>query len=424
MSADPSPHHLFDVTGVEVEYMIVDRHSLKVKPISDSLIEAVSGSISSEIERGAMAWSNELTLHLIEFKTNGPVGALDGLLDALAAEVRAANQALAPFSACLMPTAMHPFMDPATEMKLWPHDYDVVYAAFDRIFDCRGHGWANLQSVHINLPFADDEEFGRLHAAIRLVLPLLPALAASSPMAEGALTGWADTRLWHYRNNAHRVPSVTGHVIPERVFTRGAYEANILERIYEDLRPLDEEGILRHEWANARGAIARFDRDAIEIRLLDVQECPLADVAVVALVREVVKALVEERWMPWTEQRMVPETELASVLEATMREGDVARVSFSPLLRALGMGAADVRARDVWTHLARAVAPSGEDAAAWQRFYEVYQREGCLSLRLRAALGPSPDAARVHAVYRRLVEGLAANELFLPSAHSADHAPP
>ena len=36
----------------------------------------------------------------------------------------------------------------------------------------------------LNLPFSSDEEFGRLHAAIRLLLPLLPALAASSPLVE------------------------------------------------------------------------------------------------------------------------------------------------------------------------------------------------------------------------------------------------
>jgi len=47
-------------------------------------------------------------------------------------------------------------MDPNREMVIWPHDYSVVYEAFNRIFDCRGHGWANLQAVHLNLPFADD----------------------------------------------------------------------------------------------------------------------------------------------------------------------------------------------------------------------------------------------------------------------------
>ena len=87
-----------------------------------------------------------------------------------------------------MPTAMHPWMDPATETVLWDDATDV-YRTYDRIYGCRGHGWANLQSMHVNLPFADDSQFARLHAAIRLVLPLLPALAASSPIAEGSVDG-------------------------------------------------------------------------------------------------------------------------------------------------------------------------------------------------------------------------------------------
>jgi hypothetical protein len=91
-----------------------------------------------------------------------------------------------------------------------------VYEAFDRIFDCRGHGWANLQSAHLNLPFSDAEEFGRLHAAIRLLLPILPALAASSPVMDGRLTGRVDSRLDVYRHNARRVPQVSGRVVPER----------------------------------------------------------------------------------------------------------------------------------------------------------------------------------------------------------------
>ena len=50
----------------------------------------------------------------------------------------------------------------------------------------------------------------------------------------------------------------------------------------------------RDEWLNARGAIARFGRGTIEIRVLDVQECPQADLAICAAVVEVLQALVAE----------------------------------------------------------------------------------------------------------------------------------
>ncbi len=91
------------------------------------------------------------------------------------------------------------------------------------------------------------------------------------------------------------MPSVAGAVVPEPVFTRREYEDDLLGGIYRDLAPLDPEGVLRHEWVNARGAIARFDRGAIEIRVLDVQECPAADLAVAGATIAVVRALVEER---------------------------------------------------------------------------------------------------------------------------------
>src|SRR5690606_31495935 len=115
----------------------------------------------SDVEHGEVDWSNELALHVIEMKTAGPVASLENVADHFQREVRVMNGLLAERGARLMPTAMHPWMDPDRELRLWPHDNDVIYRTLDRIFDCRGHGWANLQSTHINLPFCGDEEFGR-----------------------------------------------------------------------------------------------------------------------------------------------------------------------------------------------------------------------------------------------------------------------
>ena len=123
--------------------------------------------------------------------------------------------------------------------------------------------------MQINLPFAGDEEFARLHAAIRFLLPILPGLAASSPIIDGERNGILDNRLVVYRSNCARIPSVTG---ARRARSRSARSANTTSacssRSMRDLAPHDPEGVLRHEWVNARGAIARFDRMAIEIRVL------------------------------------------------------------------------------------------------------------------------------------------------------------
>src|SRR5690606_28202248 len=107
-----------------------------------------------------------------------------------------------------MPGGMHPWMDPLKETRLWPHQNQLIYNTFDRIFGCRGHGWSNLQSTHINFPFSTPEEFEALHAACRFVLPLIPALAASSPYFSGRRGPGLSTRLLVYRKNCSRVPSV------------------------------------------------------------------------------------------------------------------------------------------------------------------------------------------------------------------------
>src|SRR5919198_6066213 len=274
LQPQPAALHAFSAFGLELEYMLVHSRTLDVAPIANQVL-------ASHGAPAALAWSHELVAHVIELKNPQPTSDLAAVAQARQAEVRAMQGTLEPLGARLMPTAMHPWMEPRRETRLWPHDNDI-YRAYDRIFGCRAHGWANLQSVHINLPFADDAEFARLHAAVRLVLPIVPAIGAASPFAEGRATGWLDYRLHAYAGNAPRVPQMNGEMIPEPVTSRAEYDRVILAPLYAALAPHDPQRLLRHEWANARGAIARFDRSALEIRLLDAQECPAAEVAIAA----------------------------------------------------------------------------------------------------------------------------------------------
>jgi carboxylate-amine ligase len=283
--------HAFSGYGIELEYMIVDREHLSVVPIADRLLKLAAGTDCAEVNRGILGWSNEFVLHVIEIKNLRPTASLRMLPEAFQDEVQYANRMLEPLGACLMPTAMHPWMDPHTETRLWPHDNNAIYDAYDRVFDSKGHGWANLQSMHVNLPFANDGEFARLHAAVRLVLPILPALAASSPIADQRDMQCADYRMRVYCGNSEQLPSIAGMVVPESVSSRAEYEETILAPMYRDIAPFDAEGVLQHEWLNSRGAIARFDRNAIEIRVIDTQECPRADLAIAAAANFVIKML-------------------------------------------------------------------------------------------------------------------------------------
>jgi len=406
------PIGTFEAYGIELEYMIVDRDTLDVRPVCDELFRRVTGRETCDVEpdgdEGVVSWSNELALHVVELKTQRPVATLEGLDAHFQDHVRRINELLAGMGCRLLPTGMHPWMDPERETTLWPHEYNDVYRTYDRIFGCRGHGWGNLQSTHINLPFANDDEFGRLHGAIRLVLALLPALAASSAYADGARSAMADFRLDVYRANSKRVPMMTGLVIPEPVFTREAYESEILGRLYADLAPLDPEGVLRHEFANARGAIARFDRGAIEIRVLDIQECPAADMAIAALIVEVVRGLFEERWIDGARQRAVSTEALHRVLLETIERAEEAVVRDRTLLEAVGIGASERRAGDVWRSLLERAMPD----SAWTHLLDRMLEAGTLSTRLSRAVGDAPARARLRDAYAGLADCLEEGRLF------------
>jgi hypothetical protein len=301
-------------------------------------------------------------------------------------------------------------MRPREETRLWPHDGREIYEAFHRIFDCRRHGWANLQSAQLNISFGSDEEFGHLHAATRVLLPILPALAASSPVAENELTSLASTRLEVYRTNGTKLPSATGQVIPEPVFCRRDYEKTIYEEMYRELSPLDPEGTLRHPWLNARGAIPKFDAGALEIRVLDSQECPAADIAIATAATAVLKALVAEIFSDHAGQRAWETARLADILASTIRDAERAVIRDRDYLLLFGYPDRSGTANELWLYLVETVAGgSGLDSS----HLRVILEQGPLSRRIVKALGRDPAPQDIAVVYRALCESLVSGESFM-----------
>ncbi|PLX97484.1 MAG: glutamate--cysteine ligase [Desulfuromonas sp.] len=405
-----TPLSLFAGFGIELEYMIVDCADLHVRPVSDKVLEQVAGVIVNEVEVGELCWSNELVLHVLELKTNGPATELARLGARFQEGIREVNARLASLNARLLGTAMHPWMDPHRETRLWPHENSPIYTAYNRIFSCQGHGWSNLQSMHINLPFADDAEFGRLHAAIRPVLPLLPALAASSPIVDLQTTGLLDNRLEYYRTNQRKIPEISGEVIPEAVFTRTDYERQILAATYKAIAPHDPEGVLQDEWLNSRGAIARFERNAIEIRLLDIQECPRADLAIAALVVALIRALCTERWVPLVELQRLPVAPLAALFRAALRDGGATLVTDAALLECFGLAAERISAAELWQELYLQL--EEEIPEEYRSACRVILQRGALAQRILNALPRHFSKRELSSIYHELAECLDHGEQF------------
>lgn len=404
-------YHLFEVYGIELEYMLVHNNTLKINHIVDELLEKKAGKLTGDIENGDIAWSNELVAHVIELKTNGPTSDLNGLAEKFHTNVLEINSILKPLNTQLLGAASHPLMNPKTETQLWKHSYSEIYALYNSIFNCQGHGWSNVQSTHINLPFYDDNEFEKLHAAIRIILPLLPGLCASSPILEGKITGFKDTRLEFYKTNQKEIPELTGLVIPEQIFSKSDYYTEIFEPIKHAITPYDKNKVLDKHFLNSRGAIARFDRNAIEIRLVDIQECPKADIAICALIIEVLKALVNNEFCSIQTQKSWSEKDLFVILNSAIRDAEHSKIDNVEYLKLFNLNE-NTTIGEVWKHLYQHVKP--QLLLSHHEPILFILEEGTLATRLLKAIEKDTLEEKIISVYRQLQECLVTNILFKP----------
>lgn len=400
-------YSVFSVLGIELEYMLVNQQ-LEVQPQSDVLLRMLGkGQLANEVALNQIAISNELVMHVIELKTNGPKKPTEPLGQYFQETVRHLNALLAKEGLQLLPTGAHPWMNPQ-ETKRWPYDSKDIYEQYDKIFDCRGHGFANLQSTHLTLPFANDEEFRRLHNAIRLILPLIPALAASSPFLEGKPSGYKDLRLYFYGKNQAKIPAISGQIIPDFSTSPAQYRKDILEPMYEAIRPFDPEGILQHEWLNSRAAIPKFAYHGIEIRILDTQECVKADLALVSAIIAILKKWYEEH--PYYLQKVCDTKLLKTLYDKTLIEGLNTPVESEELYQQWGLSTRSATCREIWEKLIEAVSPTLDQET--QLTLEFILKKGNLSERLLSAYALTPNKAGLKAIYQNLALCLAENELF------------
>lgn len=406
-----SDYSIFSVLGLEIEYMLVDRDTLAIQPVSDLILNALADDEQiSEVVLGDIAASNELVMHVLELKNNGPKPVTATVAEQFQQAILQLQPVLEKHHLQLLPTGAHPWMDPLTETKRWPHGNRDIYQQYDKIFNCCGHGWANLQSMHVNLPFANDAEFSQLHNTIRLLLPLLPALAASTPLLEGKNTNMLDSRLYFYDKNQQRVPSITGDVIPDFIQSEGEYQDKILTPMYRDISALDPKGLLQYEWLNSRGAIAKFDSMAIEIRILDSQECVNADIAIAHAIHAILKS-----WNDSSRQHLERPCEtgrLKSIYDKTIKDGFSVLIDDSEVLTQWQLPKRNMSTRDAWSLLIERVSPNLNQVT--QRVLERILQEGNLSQRILRACHNNYNRENLMRIYRQLGDCLLTNQQFQP----------
>ncbi|MBA2648908.1 MAG: glutamate--cysteine ligase [Legionella sp.] len=399
-----SEYPIFSVLGIEIEYMLVDKDTLVVQPKSDLILKALAGKQVNEVVLGDIAISNELVMHVLELKNNGPKAPQVNVVEQFQTTIKNLQRLLNQHNLMLLPTGAHPFMDPHKETVRWPHGDNAIYKQFDSIFNCQGHGWANLQSMHVNLPYSNEEEFFQLHNLVRLILPLLPALAASSPILDGKSTGLLDSRLDFYGKNQKKIPSISGDIIPDFIYSQAHYKQSVLEPMYEDIRPFDPDGILQYEWLNSRGAIPKFEHKAIEIRILDSQECVNSDMAIAKAILAIL-----QYWQKATDYPLEKPCEtkrLKSVFDKTIRDGLAVVVDDMELLRQWQLPRRAMTLREVCSLLIEGISTELEQSL--QLNLEYILSKGNLSERILRAI----NHTSIKEVYMQLSQCLLYNQKF------------
>lgn len=405
-------HRPFAVAGMELEYPTVDAN-LDAAPLVEPAFRLLAGRGTSDVDLGEVGFSNEIADHVFEVKTTAPVASLARAEAVLADGVRRFSAVLREeLGGRLMPTGMHPWMDPRRG-RLWTRSGLRVYATYAQLFDVRTHGWMNVQAAHLNLPMGRERDAVAMLAAAAMLIPYLPALAASTPVHDGALQPHADARLAWILEHQARIPESCGDLVPETVESLADYRKRILGPMYAALDRMPHTEPIRHEFFNARGAVFKFSRRAMEVRVLDTQECVRMDVAIAVFVRAALKHLTARvaagKLPPAAHDAMVAD------FRACIRDGSEARVAAPHLpLPREGDGLVPVRAvlRHLLEPARRAVR---RDEAPYLDLVARVIEAGTLSERIRAALAPhAADAtafrAALRRVYRELMDALEANE--------------
>ncbi|MBN2509374.1 MAG: hypothetical protein JXB03_03820 [Spirochaetales bacterium] len=398
--------------GVEIELMTVEAGTLSAVPWAKSVLDAFEQSTS--LHEAGVDISNELVQHVLEIKTSPPPVSPWAARDGWAGGMKEITGFMAGKGYGLLGTGMHPWFDPETETRLWAWEDAEIYQWYHKVFNCYRHGFANLQSIHLNIPFQTDAEFAVLHAAVRALLPLLPGLCASTPFRETALSGMLDTRIDVYRNNQNRFPVIAGAVIPEPLYSEDAYHDGVFKPLEALIRTLPESSIIESQWLNSRGAIARFDRGSIEIRLMDTQECLDADLAVAQLVFASVVRLCGLDSGTHVKLQNLSTPRLVDILNGAVFEGDGYVVDDEEFLSLLGFPAASggIPVRDLWQRLYHDALADGTMNKDAGEVLVSYFTKGCLSARIIDACDGNYSAASQKNVYRKLYDCEMENRVF------------
>jgi gamma-glutamyl:cysteine ligase YbdK (ATP-grasp superfamily) len=297
--------------------------NLNAQSIVDRIIKDLHGRIVNAVEYPKYVVGKELQAHVLELKSKKPFRSPTEFEQTMQEALATLSDFIKPrYNASLLGTGMHPLLR-VPDARIWSHRHRSIYEAYKKIFNLRQHGWLNIQAFQLNLPYGGKKNGPTFHNVMANIVPYIPALTAASPIYEGNLGDYIDNRLYFYRNNQNEIPSLVGDVIPEYVASTDEYVETVIGGYSRDLAQADADKCITNvEWINSRGIVFRFDRHAIEIRLMDEQECIKSDVAVTCLIRAAMRGLLERA----EQSHLLPHDLLVKDFNSVMKNGLDAKV--------------------------------------------------------------------------------------------------
>lgn len=253
--------------GVEEELLLVDPATGELRALSRRVLHEHRASPAAQRDEAHTDLDEELLQDMLEIRTD-PDTDLARICDQLRAARGTAIDAATPAGAAVAAVGTAPLVraePPVTE--------DPRYQRLGERYGRVGRT-AGTQAMHVHVDVASDEEGVRVLDGIRPWLPVLVAIAANSPYADNADTGYASWRwqVWQ------RWPSAG----PAEPFGSVAEYRRVSEALVETGAALDEGGL----YFDARLA-AKYP--TVEIRVADV--CTDLDDAL--LVAALCRGLVE-----------------------------------------------------------------------------------------------------------------------------------
>jgi hypothetical protein len=149
---------------------------------------------------------------------------------------------------------------------------------------------------------------------------------------------------------------------------------------------------------------------AIEIRILDIQECPMMDIGIVGIIIEVLKKWVNEEWASFDVQWSFSEEHLAVMYHEAIQKGGLATVNDLPYLQLFGCDR-QMSMRDLWRHI---LAKLGKAADPYRSQITLILEEGCLAERMLKAYEKSPSQEKIAEIYQEIRKCLAEGKAYLP----------